>query len=560
MLLQVLSLIGSICLFLYGMRVVSDSLQKLSGKRMRSAIHSLTNTRERGFLSGFFLTSLIQTSSASTLLIVSLVNAGVITLSASLPMIIGANLGTTVKLWFISFLGFQFDITGYALVFIALGFPFLFLKSRKLKNLGEFLVGFALLFLGLIFMKSVFPPADEHSVFFQWVQNTSQSGFPGVLLFIFLGFAITSIIQSSSAAITLTFVLCYNGVIGFPMAVAMVLGQNIGTTITVNLGALVGNRDAKKAAFSHLLMNLVTVLIFLPFFNKFIHFSQEVVQVLFSSDMNDPHQIPVGLAFSHTAFNVILSLIMLPSVSLIIKISEKILPVSKTEKQRLRILEDNFFSTSEALILSAKTEIIRFAVQIRKKINLLPVLLIEKKEKKFKEIQNIIQQNKKATDEYHKEISAYLSKISERDLSSEGSSTTLKMLEITDGLQAVSELTQDFFVSVEEKNIHKAWFNQDMRDQILELFSYLSEENDILIELVSNNTGSVKQNDLSEKHGHVEKLITKYDQAYSEMNIQAELPVNSLISYKKMLQIILRISDTFFHISLLMSDPDKFKQ
>ncbi len=560
MLLQILSIIGSVSLFLYGMRVVSDSLQKLSGQRMRSAVHTLTNTRGRGFLTGFFLTSLIQTSSASTLLIVSFVNAGVITLSASLPMIIGANLGTTVKLWFISLLGFQFDIGGYALVLIAAGFPFLFLKSGKYKNMGEFLVGFALLFLGLMFMKSAFPPADEHSVFFQWIRNASQSGFPGILFFVFIGFAVTAIIQSSSAAITLTFVLCYNGVIGFPMAVAMILGQNIGTTITVNLGALVANGNAKRATLSHLLMNLITVLLFLPFFTQFISASKELVRVLFSSDMNDPHQIPVGLAFVHTVFNLVLALVMLPSVSLLIKLIERILPVSQPEKQRLRILEDHFFSTSEILLLNAKTEITRLVVQIKKQLNFLPNLLIEKKEKKFTEIQNMIQQNKKATDEYHKEITAYLTKISERDLSSEGSRTTLKMLEITGGLQTISELTHDFLVLVEEKSIHKAWFNQDMRDHILELFSQLSEENEILVELLSMESSNDINNELTEKHGNIEKLITKYDQAISEMNIQTELPLYSLISYKKMLQIILRISESFFHISLLLSKPEKFKQ
>jgi phosphate:Na+ symporter len=559
MLLEILSVIGSICLFLYGMRVVSDSLQKLSGRKMRAAVHSLTNTRGRGFLSGFFITSLIQTSSASTLLVVSLVNAGVITLSASLPMIIGANVGTTVKLWFISFLGFQFDITGYALVLIAVGFPFLFFKSGNLKNLGEFLVGFALLFLGLIFMKSVFPPADEYSVFFQWVQNTSQAGFPGVLLFIFLGFAITAIIQSSSAAITLTFVLCYSGVIGFPMAAAMVLGQNIGTTITVNLGALVANSDAKKSAFSHLLMNLITVIVFLPFFNQFTRISQELVQILFSSDMNDPHQIPVGLAFVHTMFNLVLAFIMLPSVKLLIRITEKVLPASKTEEHKLKILEDNFFSTSEILVLNAKTEIIRFAVQIKKKLNLLPVLLTEKKEKRFLEIQNKIQLNKNATDVYYSEIHDYLAKISERDLSREGSRATLKMLEITDGLQTISELAHDFFKSVEEKNIQKAWFDQNMRENLMELFTHLYEAIDILIEFLSEDFIFDRKNDLVEMHERVMNLITMNDHLFSEKNMPAELPPNSLVSYKKMLHIIQRISEAFFHISLLMNNSEKMK-
>jgi len=549
MLLQILSVVGAVCLFLYGMKVMSDSLQKMSGQRMRRVIHGLTNTRGRGFFSGFALTSLIQTSSASTLLVVGLVNAGVISLISSIPLIIGANLGTTVKLWLISALGFQFDIGAYALILVLVGFPFLFMKSSTLKNSGEFLIGFAILFIGLFYMKSMFPDADEHSVFYQWVQNTSQSGFPGILLFVLLGVVITSIIQSSSAAITLTFVLCYHGVVDFPMAVAMVLGQNIGTTVTVNIGALVGNVNAKRAALSHLFMNLITVLLILPFFAFFVMLAQLAAESMFHIDLTNPNHLPLGLTFAHTFFNLLLSLIMLPSVGMILKLTEFILPAGKNPSGKLKIIEDGLFATSEFSLLHAKTSLIRFAVQVKRMFSKIGVLLVEKKDKKFIAVlQEIIDAEKKAST-LNNEISEYLAKISQRDISKESSRIILKMIEISDDIEKISRLQLQFSQIVELKNSGKAWFDQDMRGFLESSIQMVNDAAEIMIENLSGDLIHVNFDEAETCHEQFANHMKNIRQKYNPASKPIELPNESIEYFNQMLLILEKISDGVFEVS-----------
>jgi phosphate:Na+ symporter len=552
MFLQILSVIGAVCLFLFGMKLISDSLQKMSGQRMRRVIHRLTNTKGRGFFSGFALTSLIQTSSASTLLVVGLVNAGVISLMNSVPLIIGANLGTTVKLWLISTLGFQFDIGAYALILVAAGFPFLFMKLPALKSFGEFLIGFAILFLGLFYMKSVFPIADEHSVFYQWVQNTSQSGFPGVLLFVLLGIVITSIIQSSSAAITLTFVLCYHGVVDFPMAVALVLGQNIGTTVTVNIGALVGSVNAKRAALAHLFMNLITVLLLLPFFNYFVMATQMSVESIFQIDLTNPNHLPLGLTFVHTVFNILLSLIMLPSVAILLKLTEFILPASKSTTGNLKIIEDGLFATSEFSLLHAKTSMIRFAVQVKKMFSRISILLVEKKNKKYNAIfQEIVDSEKRAT-AVNNEISDYLAKISQRDISRESSRIILKMIEISDEIEKISSLQLQFAQTVELKNAGKAWFDQEMRESLDTLIQITNDAAEIMIENLSGDFIQVNFDEATSCHEQFATSMKSIKQKYNPGSKPVELPNESIEYFNQMLLILEKISDGVFEVSRIV--------
>jgi phosphate:Na+ symporter len=542
MLFVILGVLGAVCLFLYGMRVVGDALQKMSGKRMRVAVRKLTHTKGRGFISGFVLTSLIQTSSAATLLIVSFVNAGVVSLRASLPMIIGSNLGTTVKLWFIAFLGFQFDIANYSLILIALGFPFLFFRKGNLKNTGEFLIGFALLFLGLYFMKSVFPEADEHSVFYEWVQNASRSGLSGILLFVLLGFVITAIIQSSSAAITLTFVLCYHGVIGFPMAVAMLLGQNIGTTVTVNIGALVANTIAKRAALSHLLMNVFTVIVVLPFFSFFIRISEKMLLTTFSADMNDPYLIPLGLTFAHTMFNLILAVFMLPFINPLIKITEIILPV-RNKKRRLRVIEDKLFSTSEMSLLQARTVLIRFAVQVRKMMQRLPLLLYEKKDEKLIRYFDEIRQSEQTAKRRHHEITDYLSAISQKDISMDGSRMIVQLSEISVNINALSGLVLQFAKVIERKNESGAWFSQQMRETLTECMQLLNDAGEKMIDILSDDISSADMEEALLKHEHLILILNQLKSENIAQKKQSEIPADSRLYFNQLLILIEQMSD-----------------
>jgi len=355
------------------------------------------------------------------------------------------------------------------------------------------------------------------------------------LLFVFLGFIITAIIQSSSAAITLTFVLCYHGVIDFNMAVAMVLGQNIGTTVTVNIGALVGNMNAKRAALSHLLMNLIVVIVVLPFFKILTGFSESAVKQLFNADMAVAADIPVGVAFVHTAFNLILAMLILPLTNYLVILTKKILPQKDNDKQSLKLLEDNFFSTSEMSVLHAKNEIVRFAVQTKTILNRLSVLILEKKEKKFLEIFSNITHLKETAKNRKTEITEYLSKVSEKDISADSSKEIIKMIDMSDHLESMSVEGYNFAKIVQWKNQHNAWFNQEMRESVFQCLKLINEATELMIESISN--GCSNHNEVSGKLDEIDMAISESRKYSEQIKSNEEIPEQSLQCFNQMIDV-----------------------
>lgn len=250
---QILTLLGGLGLFLYGMKIMSDSLQRITGDNLRNILSKMTANRFRGILTGLGITSIIQSSSATTVMVVSFVNAGALTLAGAVTVIMGANIGTTVTAWIVSLLGFKFDISELVLPIIAIATPFLFIKSKE--NLGEFLIGFALLFLGLQMLTNNVPDFTDPKYVgvLEFIANMKEYGYFSTLLFVVVGTVFTFIIQSSSAMMAVTLVMCAKGLIPFEMGAALVLGENIGTTITANIAASVANKTAKQAARAHLI-------------------------------------------------------------------------------------------------------------------------------------------------------------------------------------------------------------------------------------------------------------------------------------------------------------------
>jgi phosphate:Na+ symporter len=245
-------------MFLYGMKMMSESLQRVAGSKMRSVLSAMTKNRFLGVLTGFFVTTVIQSSSATTVMLVGFVNAGLLTLKESIGVIMGANIGTTVTGWIITIFGFKVQIADYALPLIAFGLPLIFSKSETRRSWGEFLIGFALLFLGLDFLKGAVPDIKQNPEILQFLQGYTNLGFLSTLIFLFIGTLLTIIIQSSSATMALTFVMCNQGWISFDLAAAMVLGENIGTTVTANIAAAVGNTYAKDGGTGHAEMNVAS--------------------------------------------------------------------------------------------------------------------------------------------------------------------------------------------------------------------------------------------------------------------------------------------------------------
>ena len=324
---DLLTLLGSLGLFLYGMKVMSDALMEVAGDKMRNILASMTSNRLFAVFTGFLITAVIQSSSATTLMVVSFANAALLTLTESIGVIMGANIGTTVTAWLITILGFKVSMSAIALPLVGFGFLMIFSKNKRRKQWGYFVVGFAILFIGLQFLKDSVPDIQNNKEALAFLAKYTQLGFGSVLIFLLIGTILTVVIQSSSATMALTLVMCFEGWIPFDMAAAMVLGENVGTTITANLAALVANYHAKRTARAHLIFNIMGVIwmliLFYPFVNSVDWF---VTRGGSPSPLVEATAIPVALSVFHTSFNIINTFILVWFVPIIAKIVVILVP------------------------------------------------------------------------------------------------------------------------------------------------------------------------------------------------------------------------------------------
>jgi len=340
---DILTLLGALGLFLYGMKVMSDALVGLAGDRMRSIMAAATSNRFLALFTGFSITAIIQSSSATSLMVVSFVNAGLLTLSEAVGVIMGANVGTTVTAWLISILGFKIKMSAIALPLVGLGFALTLTKSRKKQLTGLFTVGFALLFIGLEFLKDSVPDIRSNPEILSFLVTYTSQGYWSVLLFLAIGTILTLVVQSSSAAMALTLLMTYEGWLPFDMAAAMVLGQNIGTTITANLAALVANFQAKRAARAHLLFNVLGTIWVLLLFYPFLDFTDRLVQNIEGASPRDSALvIPVALSLFHTVFNLLNAVVLIGALQWIVRLVERWVP--EVIEPELAIAEAKYLS------------------------------------------------------------------------------------------------------------------------------------------------------------------------------------------------------------------------
>ncbi len=324
---DILHLVGSLGLFLFGMKVMSDALLRLAGNKMRSILATMTSNRFLGIATGFLITSVIQSSSATTLMVVSFSNASLLTLPEAISVIMGANIGTTITAWLITLLGFKVSMSAIALPLVGFGFLFTFSKKENAKNWGGFIIGFAILFIGLQFLKDAMPNIDENPQILEFLKQYTDAGFGSVLLFLLIGTILTLIIQSSSATMALTLIMTAQGWIPFELAAAMVLGENIGTTITANIAAFVANYHAKRTAMAHLIFNVLGVIWMLALFYPFLQMISWLVQKLgASSPFVIAASIPVAISLFHTLFNILNTFILVWFIKPISLLAEKIVP------------------------------------------------------------------------------------------------------------------------------------------------------------------------------------------------------------------------------------------
>jgi len=493
-LFHIVRILGSLALFIYGMKVMSDGVQRAAGTQLRDTFRNVTKNRFIGFLTGLVSTSLIQSSSATTVMTVSFVNAGLMTLKESVGIMMGANVGTTTTAWLVATLGFKFPIINSILLpFLALGVPFSFSKKSNLKYWGEFLIGFSLLFLGLEFLKESFPEMTPESPLYEMIINFTDSGFVGTVVFVLLGAILTLLFQSSSAAMILTITMCAKGWISFENGAAMVLGENLGTTITAELAALVGNVHAKRSARIHSLFNLVGVLwmiILLPQFVKFIGWLNVAV-FKFGDPFQNQDAVGLGIAAFHTSFNILNAALLIGFVPFLITITKMMIkPKSDKNSTKLTHISTNVFTPELATV-----ELKKRAFELGESVSLLNNytydLLNEIKQDKKSDLKKKIKAQRKEATYITKEVSQHIKEISTQEMTGRTNIRLLSIMDISNRLDSISNEYQSMVNTITKKNDEKIWFNQNQRDSINILLRKISVAFKVMLYNLSNDNYSV---------------------------------------------------------------------
>ena len=437
--LNLLSFVGSLGLFLYGMKIMSEGLEKLAGDKMRNVLGAMTRNRFMGVLTGVGVTALIQSSSATTVMVVSFVNAGLMTLRQAIGVIMGANIGTTVTAWIISFVGFKVSISALSLPLLAIALPLFFAGKGKTKNWGEFLFGFAFLFMGLNLLSVAAESLNIGTLMADWLSHLPCDRFWTIPLFVLMGTVMTMLMQSSSASMAVTLMLFGMDIpgFGFAQAVALTLGENIGTTITAFLASLTANIQAKRAALAHLFFNVFGVIVVLAFFYPTIHAVEWLVTDVMGAESNNMYLVS---AF-HTCFNLMNTLLQIGFVPQIERFVCWVLPIKteQDEKSRLRYLSGGLLSTSELNLMQAKKEISLFAERCHRMLGFVNTLLTTDNNEQFVGLYSRIEKYEAITDRMEIEIATYLRRVSEGRLSDSSKAQITKMLRQVDELESIGD-------------------------------------------------------------------------------------------------------------------------
>ncbi len=513
-----LRLIGSLGLFLYGMKIMSEGLQKFAGDSLRRILTAMTTNRVTGVLTGVLITALIQSSSATTVMVVSFVNAGLLTLTQSIGVIMGANIGTTVTAWLISALGFKVDIAAFSLPLLAFGIPLLFSGKSSRKSVGEFIFGFSFLFMGLQALKANAPDLGANPEMLAFVQNYADMGFFSILLFLFIGAILTMIVQASAATMAITLIMCANGWIDYQLGVALVLGENIGTTITANLAALTGNMQARRAALAHLVFNIFGVIWVLILFYPFTHaVSWFVTNVMRISDPSVA--VSFKLAAFHTAFNISNTFIMIWFVELIEKTVRFLIKGKKDEDEeyRLRYITGGMLSTSELSILQAHKEITLFAERTGRMLDMVKTLFYEKNEDAFLKTYSRVEKYESISDRMEIEIANYLTCVAEGRLSSEGKEEIRIMLRAVSEIESIADSCNNMARSIKRRNEFKSIFTDEQNHNVDQMLALTEKALSRMIEILKKS--ELVRDDVNPSY-NIENEINNYRNQLKIHNVE----------------------------------------
>jgi len=483
--LDFITLVGAIGLFLYGMKVMSEGLQKFAGNKLRAALSAMTRNRAMGVLTGVFVTALIQSSSATTLMVVSFVNAGLLTLVQSITVIMGANIGTTLTAWLISLLGFKVNIAAFAIPLMAFAIPFIFSAKSKRKSIGEFIMGFAFLFMGIELLKNSVPDLQSNPEILAFLTQYTDLGFVSVLIFLGIGTLLTMILQSSTATMAITLIMCAKGWIPFELAAAMVLGENIGTTLTTNIAAIPANISAKRAALSHTVFNVFGVIwmlcLFYPFM-QLVGFMTDKIgpgnPVLLTDTSTGAYQVATtyGLSMFHTMFNLVNTFLMIWVVKLIANVVSYVIPQKDSDEEfNLKHISRGFLSTSELSLLQARKEIIVYSERTERMFKQVRDLYTEENESSLVKMFSRIEKYESISDRMEVEIADYLTKVAEGRLGENGKHELQGMLRVISEIESIGDGCFNLAKTIMRRRDDKSDYTSEMNENI-ELMMNLVEQ------------------------------------------------------------------------------------
>ncbi len=524
--LDFLGLLGAVGLFLYGMKVMSEGLQKAAGDRLRNILSAMTRNRFAGLLTGFLITALIQSSSASTVMVVSFVNAGLMSLGQSMAVIMGANVGTTFTAWIIALFGFKVNISSFVLPLVGLAVVLLLMNKSRTKSIGEFLIGFSFLFMGLDLISAYVPDLQSNPEMFAVLKDYASMGIRSILIFTLVGLVLTMVIQSSAATFAITLIMCSKGWITFDLACALVLGSNIGTTITPILASLSGNVAAKRASMGHLLFNLLGTVwclcIFVPFadFNAWLTeaigqgdptslykyvsaleaSSPELYNHLFDNSLPAGHEVlrniavmqmsvSFGLSLFHTTFNLVNVTVMIWLTGVYVKIVEWLVPSKSRDDEEftLKFISGGLMNAAELNIAQAEKEISVYAERVGRMINMAQTLIHTKeKSEEYNTLLSRVEKYEDISDRMELEIAHYLNRCAEGRLSNEGKLRIAAMLNIISEIESIADSCLGIGKILNRKIQSGVEFNDEIYRNIDTMYVYVKAAMEMMISQLMN--------------------------------------------------------------------------
>lgn len=511
--LDFLSLLGAVCLFLYGMKVMSEGLQKVAGDRLRNILGIMTKNRAAGVITGILITALIQSSSASTVMVVSFVNAGLMSLAQSMAVIFGANVGTTVTTWIISAFSFEINISTYTIVLLAVAVPLMFMKKGSYKSLGEFIVGFCFLFMGLDLISAYVPNLEENPQMLAFLQDYTALGIWSVLIFFAVGIILTMVVQSSAATFAITLIMCSQGWISFALGCAVILGGNIGTTITPILASLSGNLAARRTAMGHVLFNVIGSVVVLFIFYPFVHLVGDITQAFMGLDpcdidkaqelsmagqtlldeqgrkiMFDQKTVAFGLSMFPTVFNTCNLLVMIWFTKLYVRIVCWLMPARHRDTEEeftLKYIGRGLLGTSELNLAQAQKEILVYGERVQRMITMAQTLVTEAPDSQpYIDNYNRIEKYEDISDRMELEIGNFLNKVAEGRLSPEGKKEIAAMLRIVSEIESIADSCLNVAKTLKRKNQARVKFDDWILAQIEGMFGLVDNAMDNMLVLL----------------------------------------------------------------------------